>query len=263
MDNKQINRDAESGTKIFDNRSLENDYATLIPLLKKGMKVLDIGCGTGAISKGIAKAVGKAGKVIGIDNTQQFIKNGKETYHNVKNLELIHADLFTFAPKEKFDLITSARTLQWLNNPKEALQKMKTFLKPNGQISILDYNHPAIEWAPNPPQSMTNFYNAFLKWRSEAGMDNQIAENLPNLFKELNFQNIQVLNANETYQKGQPNFISKIGIWSKVAGLKQIVEEGYITEKERLKAITDYNHWIETEAQSMTMKLKESRGRVA
>jgi len=49
--NKKINRDHQTTNKIFDNRSLEVDYATLIPILKKGMRVLDVGCGTGAISE--------------------------------------------------------------------------------------------------------------------------------------------------------------------------------------------------------------------
>lgn len=119
--NKHIERDAKTTTRIFDNRSLKVDYRTLEPILKKGMFVLDVGCGTGAITKDIAKIVGSSGKVIGIDNTKKFIESGKETYKETRNLELIHADLFDFETDEKFDLITSARVLQWLNNPKDAL----------------------------------------------------------------------------------------------------------------------------------------------
>lgn len=100
--NKEIKRDGQQATKIFDNRSLENDYATLIPLLTKGLKVLDIGCGTGAISKGIAEIAGPEGSVIGIDHTQAFINSGTETYQSCKNLKLIHADLFSFEFQQEF-----------------------------------------------------------------------------------------------------------------------------------------------------------------
>jgi ubiquinone/menaquinone biosynthesis C-methylase UbiE len=260
--NKHIDRDGQSAAKIFDNRSLKVDYRTLEPILKKGMTVLDIGCGTGSISKDIANIVGDSGKVIGIDNTEKFIKSGKETYDNIQNLNLIHSDLFDFATNEKFDLITSARTLQWLSNPKDALLKMKSLLKLNGRISILDYNHNNLEWNPEPPVSMKEFYKTFLKWRTDAGMNNGIADDLPDLMKEIGMVEIEKINSDEHCEKHRNDFNSKVGIWSKVAGSKQMVEEGYLDNDLRLKAIEEYNEWLENKAISMTMKLNEVRGKI-
>jgi ubiquinone/menaquinone biosynthesis C-methylase UbiE len=259
-DNKHIERDRQTTTKIFDNRSLEVDYRTLKPILKRGMSVLDVGCGTGSISKDIAKIVGNFGSVTGIDNTAAFIKSGKATYKSVKKLDLIHCDLFDYKPNQKFDLIVSARTLQWLSNTKEALLKMKSWLKPNGQISILDYNHNNLEWNPKPPESMQAFYKIFLKWRSDAGMNNSIADDLPNLMEEIGLISIQKINSDEHYEKHRTDFNSKVGIWSKVADSVQMVEEGYLDNNLRLKAIEEYNEWVENKAVSMTMKLSEVRG---
>jgi len=260
--NKTIQRDSESSTKIFDDRSLQTDYSTLIPVLGRGLRVLDVGCGTGAISKDIAEQVGEDGYVVGIDNTEAFINSGRETYRSVRNLELIHADLFEFQPVEKFDLVVSARVLQWLSHPREALKKLSTFLKPGGQISILDYNHEGLTWQPEPPLSMQLFYKAFLKWRSDAGMDNRIAEHLEGIFADLGFHSIEVLNADEVYRKGEMKFRQRVGIWSKVAGLKQVVEEGYLEEHVRVKAIEEYNQWVEDGAECMIMRLREVRGRI-
>jgi len=237
------------------------DYATLLPVLKEGLYVLDIGCGTGAISKDIARCVGNSGHVIGIDNTETFINSGRESYKHVPNLELIHADLFEFESTDKFDLIVCARVLQWLKNPVEAIRRMLSFLKPGGMISILDYDHEDLEWKPLPPESMRVFYAAFLRWRADAGMDNRIADNLAAYLKEVGFHSIEVLNADEVYKKGENYFIQRAGIWSAVAGLKQIVEEGYLVESTRMKAIEEYNHWVETDAELMVMKLREVRGR--
>jgi ubiquinone/menaquinone biosynthesis C-methylase UbiE len=260
--NKDIKRDGDTTTKIFDNRSLDADYATLISALKPGMRVLDVGCGTGAISKGIAERIGRHGHVTGIDNTEHFIKSGRETYSDIKNLELIHSDVFRFEPTEKFDLVVSARVLQWLNNPVEALSRFKQFLKPGGQVSILDYNHELLRWQPMPPESMLKFYATFLRWRADAGMNNHIADDLPQYFEQAGFNNIEIYNADEVYAKGQPGFLSKIGIWSKVAASKQMVEEGYISNNDRLKAIEDYDNWIKTDAEGMTMVLREIRGTI-
>lgn len=260
VEQKEIKREGKGTAKLFDERSLAADYVTLQPLLKQGFRVLDVGCGTGAISKDIATLVGPTGKVIGIDYTEYFIESGKETYAEIENLELYHADLYTYEPEEKFDLIVSARTLQWLSGPQKAVNKLKSLLKPNGILSILDYNHEALEWQPEPPASMRQFYATFLRWRSDAGMDNMMADSLPELFKDAGLQNIEVLEANEVYKKGDANFEHKAGIWSSVAQMDQIVNEGYISNDDRLKAIEDYNNWIPNNAQQMVMKLKEVRG---
>lgn len=259
--NKHIQREGQESNKVFD-RSLANDYRHLSSILKPGLRVLDIGCATGFISKDIAEIVGENGKVTGIDNTESLILNGRELHQNVLNLELIHTDLFDFNPEEKFDLIVSARTLQWLSNPKEALVKMKSLLKPNGQISILDYDHTNLDWNPSPPESMQEFYNIFLKWRQDAGMNNRIAEDLPNLLEEAGFHSVEKINSDEFYSKEREGYKSKIGIWSKVARSSQMVEEGYLDNDLRLKAIEEYDHWVETKAVSMTMKLNEVRGRI-
>jgi SAM-dependent methyltransferase len=258
--NKTIHREGKGTAKLFDERSLEADYATLSPLLTPGLRVLDVGCGTGAISKDIAAKVGFTGHVTGIDNTEYFIQSGKETYADVKNMDLIYTDLFAYEPEEKFDLIVAARVLQWLNNPVEALKKMYSLLKPGGIVSILDYNHEALEWQPQPPPSMLRFYATFLRWRGDAGMNNHIAEDLPGYFDEAGFTGIVSLDADEVYKKGQSNFLNKAGIWAKVAMSKQMVEEGYIDDELRLLAIDEYTEWVENDAELMVMKLKEIRG---
>lgn len=259
--NKHIERD-ENATKIFNDRSLAKNYRNLTQILQPGITVLDIGCGTGSISKDIANNIGANGKVIGIDNTESFIKSGQESYQSIANLELIAVDLFDYNPDIKFDLIVSARTLQWLSNPKEALIKMKSLLKPNGQISILDYDHSNLIWNPLPPESMQEFYSTFLKWRADAGMNNKIGEDLPLLLKEAGFHSIEKINSDEVYLQADADFKSKVGIWSKVAGSRQMVEEGYLEDELRLKAIEEYNDWIENSALSMTMKLNEVRGKI-
>lgn len=257
--NKTIHR-AGSSTKIFDDRSLASDYRTLVSAIRKGMRILDVGCGTGSITKDIANVTGPTGKVTGIDNTEKFIVAGKENFGDVKNMELVCADLFRFESQEQFDMIVSARTMQWLSNVPEALMKMKSMLKQGGILSILDYNHTKVAWEPQPPASMKKFYAAFLAWREKAGMNNQVADDLPALFRDAGFSDVQIFNSDEHYRRGNENFIFRAGIWSKVAELKQIVEEGYSMEAERLQAIQEYDAWVANDAKSMTMKLNEVRG---
>ncbi|MBC9909790.1 methyltransferase domain-containing protein [Chitinophaga varians] len=244
---------------ILDDRTLQNSYATLLPLLKPGMHVLDVGCGTGAITAGIADIVGPQGSATGIDSSEHLIAKGLEDQQDVPNLQLINADLYTWQPNRKYDVIVSARVLQWLNDPLAALLRFRELLVPGGHVSILDYNHTKLEWDPVPPASMLRFYEAFLGWRADAGMDNEIADHLPALFEKAGYRNIQSFNADEKYSRAVAGFPNRAAIWSKVAELRgpQVVEHGFITEAERLQAIEEYDAWTLHTAQSMTMKLKD------
>ena len=258
-ENKVIDRSAQQANSIFNQRTLEQDYKTLKSALKPGLRVLDMGCGTGSITKDIAELVGPTGYVIGIDNTASFITEGKSQFSDVANLELIHADILDFETDEKFDLIVSARTFQWISTLDRAIEKLKSLLKPNGQVSILDYNHEAINWTPKIPASMQNFYNMFLMWRKDAGMNNRIGFDLIDIFEEHGFQQIEIFNADEHYERMFPAHVEKLKIWSQIASSKQMVEEGYISDAQRLEAIADYNNWVDKDATSMTLKLREVR----
>lgn len=259
VENKVIDRRTQNTSVILGQRTLDQDYRTLKSALRPGLRVLDIGCGTGSITKDIADYVGPTGQVVGIDNTASFITEGKGLYANVQNLELLHCDLLDFESLDKFDLIVSARTFQWISTLDRAVEKLKTLVKPDGQISILDYNHEAINWNPVIPASMNNFYNMFLMWRKDAGMNNRIGYDLADLLEEHGFGQIEVFNADELYERQNPSHLDKLKIWSHVAGSKQMVEEGYISDQERLDAIKDYNDWAEHSATSMTLKLREVR----
>ena len=111
-----------------------------------------------------------------------------------------------------------------------------------------------LQWLKNP---------IFLKWRKDAGMNNDIADDLPDLMKEIGMVEVEKMNSDEHYEKGRSDFKAKVGIWAKVADLTQMVEEGYLDNNLRLKAIEEYNEWIENQAVSMTMKLNEVRGKLS
>ena len=261
MKEKFIDRKDQQANKIFERRTLASDYRTLRPLLKPGLSVLDVGCGTGTLTNEVASHIGD-GTIIGLDNTASFIDIGKEHYAETENLDLVCVNIFNYQPPHQFDLIITARTMQWLTDIPKALKLFKSWLKPGGQISILDYNHMAIVWDPAPPETMQEFYRTFLRWRADAGMNNQVADEVATLLQQQGFESIETINADQVYHKGEADFETNLGIWIKVAQSKQMVTEGYITDELRLQAIADYTHWIETEARSMTLKMNDIRAYV-
>lgn len=254
-----------SGTHVvLDRRTLANSNKNLLQWLKPGMAVMDVGCGTGAITKGIAEITRPEGIVYGIDVSEELISKARQNFASYTNLVFEVADILTYSPAQKFDLITSARTLQWMAAPDKALLQMKKLLKPGGILSILDYNHEKISWQPEPPQAMKKFYNAFLQWRKEAGFDNAIADHLKQWMKQIGLDDVSISEQHEISLKQDADFAHKAGIWLEVARLRgpQLVKTDYITEEERQQAIQEYEHWISQSGQSMQLYLLAVEGHI-
>lgn len=253
----------EGTNAVLDRRTVETDNRNLLPLLQPGLRVLDAGCGSGAITAGIAARVAPGGTVTGIDTGEALIAQARQQFADVPALQFEVADIHTYAPTEKFDLITSARVLQWLPDPLQTLRCMRALLRPGGTVAILDYNHEKISWDPAPPPSMRKFYDAFLQWRKDAGFDNGIADHLVHLFREAGFTGISTQSCHETSLAGSPGFAATAGIWTKVAASRgnQLVSDGYVSEQERLAAMADYDEWIAGSGKSMQLYLLAVSGK--
>ncbi len=254
----------EGTSHLLDQRTLAASYRSLAALLKPGMAVLDVGCGTGAITRGMAELATPTGTVLGIDASPALIAEAQAKHAGVAGLRFAVGDVYTFRPDEPFDVVASARTVQWLANPYEALQRMVGFLKPGGTLSVLDYNHEKIAWNPAPPPSMLLFYDAFLRWRADAGMQNDIADRLAGYFETAGLLKIATTSQSETVRRTDPGYAAKMGIWATVAETRghQLVADGYVTEAQRQAAARDYTAWVATEADSMEMYLLAVEGRV-
>ncbi|SHM57317.1 Methyltransferase domain-containing protein [Chitinophaga jiangningensis] len=236
-----------SGTAaLLDERSVEKSNANLLKVLQPGQRVLDVGCGSGAITQGICKYVGASGHVTGLDSSKELISLAKEKYSNIPNLSFIEGNLYSFEPAELFDVVTMARTLQWLAAPAAVISRLAGFLRPGGTLCILDYNHTKIEFTPAAPASMQHFYDQFLRWRADAGMDNEIADNADFLLSQAGFENVSSFDHSILSTANQLHFPTVAGTWTVVAQLRgpQLVADQYVTEEERLQAIEDYQRWI-------------------
>ncbi|MCY9589768.1 methyltransferase domain-containing protein [Paenibacillus chitinolyticus] len=258
----RLDSSAASVRSVFDARTVGSSHRRLAELLEPGQSVLDAGCGTGAITKGIAEAVGQEGRVVGIDNNDGLISYARETFGGQETLAFETADIHYLPYRNEFDIVTTARVLQWLADPRQALGQLIEAAKPGGRVIVLDYNHDKISWQPEPPPSMKAFYAAFLKWRSDAGMRNGIADELPGVFADLGLVEIQSSEQHEIVMREDGNFLQQAGIWADVAATRgvQMVADGYLSEQERAAAETEYRQWVQTEAVSQTMYMLAVEG---
>jgi ubiquinone/menaquinone biosynthesis C-methylase UbiE len=247
---------------ILNSRTLTTAHRRLAQLLQPDLCVLDIGCGTGAITRGIAEAVTPHGYAIGVDVHHGLIVQAHQAHHAVPGLAFVVTDIYALPFQATFDIVTAARVLQWLDDPLAALRMMARVTRPGGRVLVLDYQHERIVWEPAPPASMQTFYGAFLCWRAEAGMDNALADHLPTLYTQAGLEAIVVTPQHEVSRRGDPDFATRLGIWAEVAATRghQMVADGVTTEAQRAAAEVEYRAWIQDQALAQTMHMVAVEG---
>ncbi len=228
------------------------------------MSVLDLGCGTGAITAGIASAVGLSGHVLGIDRDSHLLALARQEHGAIRNLSFEQGDALSLSFQARFDIVTAARTLQWISQPDRAIERMKHGAKPGGQIVVLDYNHENNSWEPEPPAEYRRFYRSFLDWRTANGWDNRIADRLPGLFQSTALTNVHVDVDDETVLFGEENFFDAAGIWTEVIRVigPQLVASGFLGEAERMEAEIGYRDWVRNGLRKQTLQMRTVSGDV-
>lgn len=252
----------EGTQRILNARSLQTAHQRLAALLRPGLTVLDIGCGTGVITRDIAAAVAPHGQVVGVDVNAALIEEARQVHGAVLGLSFEVCDVYTLPFRADFDFVSAACVLQWLARPVDAVRMLVAATKPGGQVILLDYNHEKIAWDPAPPVSMQTFYTAFLRWRADAGMDNAIADRLAELCAQGGLGNIVATPQPEVTQRTDPDFAVRLGLWAEVAATRghQMVADGVITEAQRAAAEVEYRAWLHDHAISQHLYLVAVEG---
>jgi len=103
-------------------------------------KVLDAGCGYGAISLELAK---KCSRVVGIDVNERTVRGAKENAKKSgrKNVSFRaeNSEKLSFNPG-KFDIVVSYQVLEHVNNQKKYLRELKRVMKGNGVLYLATPN---------------------------------------------------------------------------------------------------------------------------
>lgn len=104
----------------------------LLELLRAqpGERILDVGCGTGHLTKKIAET---GAVVTGMDQSESMIDAARREY---PGLEFMQGDVTNFSAQEKFDAIFSNATLHWVTKAEDAILCMAHALKPGGRFVV-------------------------------------------------------------------------------------------------------------------------------
>jgi len=112
--------------------------------IKQGMRVLEVGCGSGAFVTFVARAVGKTGKVYALDIQPAMLRQLKAKLtrpenRDIKNIELIQASAYNLPfENNSLDLVYMITVLQEIPDRQKALAEIKRVLKPEGILAVTE-----------------------------------------------------------------------------------------------------------------------------
>ncbi len=140
-------------TSRWGKRRLADDAKFLVPLLEKGMCVVDAGCGPGSMTLGIAEQVAP-GWVIGVDTKADRLATA---YHLIResNLENVHVHIGDAAALAiragTVDVVFANGLIEHLDAPAVAVEAFSRVLKAGGLVALRSPDWGAIILEPTSP----------------------------------------------------------------------------------------------------------------
>lgn len=143
---------SDSVMKSHTWRSVENSAPHLIPHLRRGASLLDVGCGPGTITVDLAARLAP-GPVVGFDVAADVVDRADALLHGddaPTNCRFTVDDVYAMSsPDGTHDIVHAHQVLQHLTDPVAALREMHRALKPGGVLAIRDADYGAMTWAPS------------------------------------------------------------------------------------------------------------------
>jgi len=130
--------------------------------IEKGMKVLDVGCGTGFFSSFLSGNTSDI-EVTGVDADDAFVEFAREKSRRLdQNITFIQGDALRLPFQDnRFDVVVSHTFLTSISDPKKALEEMQRVCKEGGYISSLTAMSflPQMSYKGNYPKECYWYYD--------------------------------------------------------------------------------------------------------
>lgn len=123
--------------------------------LDKGGYWADLGAGSGAFTFALRELVGPTSTIYAVDKDRASLDSLKNEYRtrfkNDTNLHLQVEDFSRTTNLPLLDGILAANSLHYFKDRVKVLQHIKSFLKPNGKLIVIEYNvDSGNPWVPYP-----------------------------------------------------------------------------------------------------------------
>ena len=107
--------------------------------LKEGMRLLDVGCGTGWAVRRASSMIGSGGRAYGVDLSSKMIENARDAAKGTRNVEFLQASSEELPFSDaSFDRVMCTMSFHHYLYPKKAVREMARVLTPAGRVCIVD-----------------------------------------------------------------------------------------------------------------------------
>ncbi|HTR41778.1 MAG TPA: methyltransferase domain-containing protein [Pseudomonadales bacterium] len=188
-------------------RTVESHAQFLRPYLQAGLRLLDIGCGPGTISIGLAKAVAP-GEVMAIDFGPGQVEAARHhaAASGIHNIRFQVGSIYSLPfPEAEFDIVFAHAVFEHLKEPLSALQEIRRVLKPGGLVALRSPDWGGFIIAPESP-SVSAAIQRYTEIQTCNGGDVHVGRKFPALLRTAGFT---PANFSATYECYQP--VTSIG----------------------------------------------------
>lgn len=128
----------------------------------RGRRVLDAGCGPGALSVAMADA---GAQVTGVDVSNELLQIARDSLGD--KATFLNADLsqtLSFADDNSFDLVGSSLVMHYIRDWVPVLTEFHRVLAPGGAV-VFSTHHPAMDWQAHSPEDYFAIKQVTEDWR--------------------------------------------------------------------------------------------------
>jgi ubiquinone/menaquinone biosynthesis C-methylase UbiE len=158
-----------------------------------GMRCLDVGCGTGDVSRLLAWCVKDTGKVEGWDIDEYCIETARmeAAKKGFDQIEFRKLDILAVAGESKFDVVYARFLLSHLPDPEKVIKALRDHLRPNGLLILEDVEFRGHFCYPDF-DAFRDYVNLYSKVVKLKGGNANIGIKLPRMLTDARFTNVGV-----------------------------------------------------------------------
>jgi len=161
--------------------------------LQPGMRVADLGCGSGKTTFSLSKIAGAKGVAVGIDNSPQRIEFAKK-YYSAENIEFAMADIRTdLSHIGKFDFIWIRFVMEYYGSTAyEIVQNVSKILNPGGVICLIDLDYNCLTHYGLPKRLETAIQGIKRTLEKKANFDPYAGRKLYSYLYDMQYEDIDI-----------------------------------------------------------------------